>query len=144
MSTDNISVPPRPEDGPPPVIIEVAEVGFPGNPPGTFSSSKGLGCLIKPRSPTFETEWILPDGSSISSSEGRFTLLSFVNPVQVNLLLAITAVSYYDEGVYTCRFRDTTSTSSNSKWISNTTEILLPGTLKIFKCVQCHDCFIVL
>lgn len=130
MFTDNTSLPPEPEFEPTPVSIEVAEVGLPGTPPGTFSPFRSLGCLIKPRSLTFETEWLLPDGSSISFSEGRFALTSFDQPDQINLLLVIADISYFDEGVYTCRYRDT-GTSSNSKWISNTTELLLPGILDI-------------
>ena len=109
--------------------VQVTEVGSPYTLPGTFSSFKGLGCLLRPPLPAFEVEWILPDQSVVSASEGRFSLFTFRNFDHHNLLLNITRVSYVDEGVYECRIREVGSVSTS--WISNTTEILLPG-IKVY------------
>ena len=90
-------------------------------PPGTFSSLKGLGCLLSPSLDRYEAQWILPNQMIISDTKGRFGFLFFRN---ANIFLNISKVSYADEGVYVCRFREL---SDMAPWVSNTTELLLPG-----------------
>ena len=139
--TDNVTVVNPP---PPTATIEVREVGSPFNPPGTFSSSRSLGCRVTPPSPTIEVEWILPDNTVISSSNGRFRVLTFPQSTEHSVLLNIMRVSYADEGKYKCQFRDNSS-HANSEWLSNSTELLLPGSVpKNSSHTYTMHCFIIL
>lgn len=94
-------------------------------PPGTFSSYRGLGCFLSPSLTTYEAQWILPNQTVISDTMGRFSFLFFRN---ANILLNITKVSFADEGVYVCRFRELSNMAS---WVSDTTELLLPGIMHV-------------
>lgn len=82
--------------------------------------------MIKPPKPTYESEWILPNQSVISSSMSRHTVRQRQQESGVDLLLQISAVSYLDVGVYVCRSRDTND--ANPEWISSSIEIHFPGT----------------
>lgn len=108
-----------------PFTIEGREVGFPAHPPGSLNTKVHLACVIKPPIPTYESEWILPNQSVISSSMSRYTVQQSEQKSGVNLLLYISAVSYVDAGVYVCRSRDTNDASP--EWISSSIEIHFPG-----------------
>ena len=109
----------------PPVSIELLEIGSPHVRPGVFASFRTLACFVAPLTNNFESEWILPDQTVVSSSSGRFHRSTYFDTAEIGLLLNITRISYSDEGVYTCRFRDTSS--SESSWYMNTTQLLLTG-----------------
>ena len=118
--------------------VDVLEIESPppSIAPGAFSSFRALGCFVSPSvygglsglptvpdSSLFQSQWILPNQSALTFSQGRFDLYFFRNSDELPLVMNITRVSYADEGVYTCRFRD----ASGSTWFSNTTELLLSG-----------------
>ena len=108
-----------------PLTIEGREVGFPAHPPGSLHTDVLLACVIKPPIPTYESEWILPNQSVISSSMSRYIVRQSEQESGVNLLLYISAVSYVDAGVYVCQSRDTNDASP--EWISSSIEIHFPG-----------------
>ena len=115
----------------PTVSVEVEEIGSPHVRPGEFSTFRTLACFVAPATHTYEAEWVLPDETIVTSRDGRFDSYVFLGPAELAMVLNITRVTYTDEGVYTCRYRDTSSTES--KWYTNTTQLLLSGMAFVWR-----------
>ena len=82
----------------------------------------------------YTTRWILPNGQTITSSQGRFVLsenrVSLNNGTLPGTILVVTRLSFQDAGTYTCEGRST-APGASPLWASASFELRLNCKLKL-------------
>ena len=83
----------------------------------------------------YTTRWILPDGTTITSSQGRFVFSESrvslsSGEVGPGTILVVTSLSYQDAGNYTCEGRST-APGASPLWASASFELQLNCKLKL-------------
>ena len=97
-----------------------------------------LTCGLKPDTlepnVNYTTQWILPDGQTITSNQGRFVFsesrVSFSTEILPGTILVVVGLSYQDAGTYMCEGRSTVPGAS-TLWASASFELQLNCKLKL-------------
>ena len=78
----------------------------------------------------YTTQWIVPGGQIINSTEGQFifteSMVSIYSRALPGTILIVTKMSYQDAGMYICEGRST-APGASTQWASASIELRLNG-----------------